>query len=285
LNERLNYLITTAGPLNEEAGLPGRLIFPYVTDSTGYATRLILISRPGEQGGTGVVHYLAADGTPLQIDTVRLGSVRIEPFLGYATPHAQILLSHSDGGVLTSIVGVEGQIPNQSFRFYAESTGDYDAGIAGSTRSGVTLANPTEVPVTVVLEMRSLSGSLLRRSQPLVVPPLGQTVLFLNQVPGLETLAAPFGGVLSVVPAPTQAITATAFRTVYNERGNVLLTTTGPLQENAGSPQLVFPHIAEGGGYTTQFIVIGGSSGQANTGVLRFFNQEGNPLNVTLAPR
>ena len=46
-----------------------------------------------------------------------------------------------------------------------------------------------------------------------------------------------------------------------------------------------FPHIAEGGGYTTQFIVIRGVSGQANSGVLRFFNEQGNPLNVTLADR
>jgi hypothetical protein len=48
---------------------------------------------------------------------------------------------------------------------------------------------------------------------------------------------------------------------------------------------LVFPHIAEGGGYTTQFIVIGGLSGQGNAGVLRFFNEAGNPLNLTLTTR
>jgi len=32
-------------------------------------------------------------------------------------------------------------------------------------------------------------------------------------------------------------------------------------------------------------VVIGGTSGQANTGVLSFFTQEGNPLNLTLTPR
>jgi hypothetical protein len=85
---------------------------------------------------------------------------------------------------------------------------------------------------------------------------------------------------------PHAGITAAGFRALYNERGNTLITTTGPLVENAGSlEQLVFPHIAEGGGYTTQFIVIGGVSGQANSGVLRFFNEQGNPLNVTLADR
>ena len=114
----------------------------------------------------------------------------------------------------------------------------------------------------------------------------GQVALFLNDVPGFETLAAPFEGVLSVIARSPQGITAAGFRTLYNERGNILFTTTGPLFENAGSPsQLVFPHIAEGGGYTTQFIVIGGVSGQSNSGVLRFFNEQGNPLNVTLSDR
>jgi len=42
--------------------------------------------------------------------------------------------------------------------------------------------------------------------------------------------------------------------------------------------------MAEGSGYTTQFVVVGGASGQnRNSGVLSFFNQEGAPLNVTLA--
>ena len=66
----------------------------------------------------------------------------------------------------------------------------------------------------------------------------------------------------------------------------MLFTTTGPLSEDAGAPGLlVFPHIAEGGGYTTQFVVISGAAGQKDSGLLRFFNQQGNPLNVTLSNR
>jgi len=150
----------------------------------------------------------------------------------------------------------------------------------------VSFANPSAATATVVLEMRSLTGASLRTSRPFEVPAKGQVALFLNQIPGFETLAAPFEGVLRVAAASPQGITAAGFRAIVNERGNVLFTTTGPLTENAGAPaQLIFPHIAEGGGYTTQFIVIGGASGQANAGVLRFYNQDGNPLNLTLSPR
>jgi len=44
----------------------------------------------------------------------------------------------------------------------------------------------------------------------------------------------------------------------------------------------VFPHIAEGGGYRTRFIVVSGSSGQGS-GVLRFFSQNGAPVNLVLS--
>src|SRR5207247_10413720 len=69
--------------------------------------------------------------------------------------------------------------------------------------------------------------------------------------------------------------------TVFNERGNALFTTTGPLIENAGvSGMVVFPHLAEGGGYTMQFIVVGGTGGQRGCGLLRFLKQQGYTLDV-----
>jgi hypothetical protein len=287
-NERLDYLVTTTGPLNENAGMPGRLIFPYMSDSTGYTTNFILINPPAaeRQISSGVLRFWATDGSALQLDTLRLGSVQIVPFGGFNTPHAYVALLHRDAGVLTSIIGVEGQLPARTFRMYAESLGDFESGTAGTTRSSLALANPSESPATVTLEIRTLDGTLLRTSQPLQVPANGQVALFLNQVPGFETVPQPFEGVLRVISTSPQGVTATAFRSINNERGSILYTTTGPLSEDAGSAeQLVFPHIAEGGGYTTQFIVIGGASGQGNAGVLRFFNQEGNPLNLTLTTR
>jgi len=284
MNERSEYLVTTTGPLNENAGMPGRVVFPYVTDSTGYTTQFMLINSSGAQPSTGVLRFYGADGTPLQVDAVKLGSIQIVPFGGFNTPHAHVLMSHRDAGVLTSIVGVEGELPASEYRMYAQDAGDFQSGAVGAARSSVAVANPSDVPATVILEMRNLDGAVLRTSAPIQVPANGEVSVFLTQVPGFETLAAPFEGILRV--SSPQGITAVAFRHLYNERGNTLFTTTGPLEENAGTPQqLVFPHIAEGGGYTTQFVVIGGISGQGNAGVLRFFTGEGNPLNLTLTTR
>src|SRR5262249_20341025 len=148
-----------------------------------------------------------------------LGSVQVVPFSPLATPHAHLILNRRDSGVLTSITGVEGELPGSTFRTYAQSNGDFDSGIAGSTRSGIALANPSGASASVVLEVRSLDGSLLKTSQPVQVPPNGQVAFFLNQFPGLETLVAPFEGVLRVVTSSPQGVTTVGFRALNNERG------------------------------------------------------------------
>jgi len=286
INERSDYLITATGPLNEDAGLPGRLVFPYMTDSTGYTTEFILIAPRGTAATSATLHYLAPDGSPLQVASLQLGSVQIVPFGGFNTPHAHAILSRKEGGVLIFQTSLEGELPLQTFRIYAESMGDFDAGTLGSTRTAIAFANPSNTPVSVRLELRGLDGGLMRTSQPLAIPASGQVAMFLNQIPGFETLAVPFEGILRVTAPSGSGITGAGFRGIFNERGTALFTTTGPLIENAGvRGMVVFPHLAEGGGYTMKFIVVGGTAGQSNSGFLRFFNQQGNPLNVTLGER
>jgi hypothetical protein len=53
---------------------------------------------------------------------------------------------------------------------------------------------------------------------------------------------------------------------------------------NATSPatQLVFPHLVDAGGYTTQFILLSAAPGQSTFGSLRFYDTNGQPLNLTL---
>jgi hypothetical protein len=93
----------------------------------------------------------------------------------------------------------------------------------------------------------------------------------------------PYQGVLQVTTTSPSGISVVGLRGRYNELGQFLGTTTGPITENAGSAAgIIFPHIAEGEGYSTQFILLGGTAGQPSNGTLRVFDQEGQPLNVTL---
>ena len=285
-NESGIFLITTTGPLNEDASSRARLIFPYVTDSTGYTSQIILTSASPEQNISGTLRFFSQDATPLQLADLRTGSVHVVPFAGFSTPHVHAIVSHQVEGKTVFQTAVEGELPGTSFRLYAEALGDFDAAAAGSTRTNIALANPFDVPISVRLDLTSFDGRFVGSSRLIQIPANGQLSIFLDRIPGFEGVTAPFQGILKAVITSGAGFTTAGFRTKINERGRLLITTTGPLKEDAGSPtQVMFPHIAEGSGYTTQFIVVGGPSGQSNSGVLSFFNQEGAPLNVTLTDR
>jgi hypothetical protein len=286
INERLDFLTAATGPLSEGAGLPGRVVFPYMSDGTGYTTQFILVAPPDVQTVSGVLRFLTGDSSPLQIDVLRLGSVRIVPFPGFNSPHAHAILTRREQGVVVFQTFVEGQLPASTYRFYAEALGDFESGVSGSTRSAIALANPSSTPATVRMDLMAFDGRLVATSRPLQIPATGEVAMFVNDVPGLEAVPVPFQGVLRLTATSGPGVTAVGMRAMFNERGVALFTTTGPLVEGAGLPgQLVFPHIAEGGGYTTQFIVVSGPSGPSSSGLLRFFNEQGNPLSVTLTER
>src|SRR5207249_3484254 len=113
-------------------------------------------------------------------------------------------------------------------------------------------------------------------------PAGGQTAKFLSQIPGLESLAPPFQGVVRV--SSSSLLSVIGLRGRYNEHGDFLITTTPPVDESATATdaELVFPHFVQGGGYTTQFILFSGSAGQQSSGTLRFFSQSGEVINVRL---
>ena len=71
----------------------------------------------------------------------------------------------------------------------------------------------------------------------------------------------------------------------YNERlpNADFLITTLPVINESGAPtaaELLFPHLVNGGGYTTQFILFSGTAGQASSGNLKFLKQDGAALEL-----
>jgi hypothetical protein len=91
------------------------------------------------------------------------------------------------------------------------------------------------------------------------MPVNGEQALFLDEIFGSSALPSPFQGVLRVTSSLPIAIAM--LRTRVNERGDFLITTTPPVPDSAPTAaDLVFPHFAEGGGYSMQFIVFGRTS-------------------------
>jgi hypothetical protein len=73
-------------------------------------------------------------------------------------------------------------------------------------------------------------------------------------------------------------IAVAGLRGQYNERNEFLITAIPAVNESdARLVESVIPHVPDGGGYTTQFILFAGGAGD-----LRFFTPTGDNVNPTV---
>jgi hypothetical protein len=311
-NERSEFLLTTL-PVSPLTAATGEIAyFPHFADGGGWSTQVVLVN-PTDEVLAGTVQFLgqgttsapaqpvsvsigtqvsssfsytipARSSTKLQtagnMSAVRAGSVRVTPSAGGKTPSGLAIFSFRNGGVTVAEAGVSAARTGLAFRLYAEVS---DAA-SGSIQTGIAITNPAAVNVSVSFELHSLSGAPTGITGSYIVPANGQVALFLNQLPGFGALTAPFQGVLRISTGSVTGISVVGLRGRTNERGDFLITTTPPVDEAGPSVNgtLLFPHLADGGGYTTQFVLFSGLAGQTSSGTLRFYAQNGNVLNLTL---
>jgi hypothetical protein len=220
--------------------------------------------------------------TSLASSQVLTGSVRIVPAGNTTTPAGSIIFSFQNRGVTVSEAGVPAASPGSAFRVFVEASGDFDQGAAGSTRTGLAIANTTPQATSVVVEVKNLDGNTGLIGI-VSIPGNGQKALFLNQIPGIQTLLTPFRGMLQLTSfAP---ITITGLRARYNERNDLLITTTPPGDESIPPPAsgLYFPHFATAGGYSTQFVLFSAQPGQRPSGTFQLVPQAGESVNLALS--
>ncbi len=275
-NERSEFLMTTLPVVQPGSTTSSPVTLPHFADGGGWRTQVVLVN-PGENTLSGLVQFLSTAGqdirtqpfvvaprssTRVQTDGIaastQTGSVRISVAVGSTAPSAISIFTFRSGGVAVTEAGAIALPGNTSFQLYAE--------LSGTIHTGFAIANPSTSAIAVTL---STAG----RIATVDVPANGQTSLFLNEVPAFASIPLPFQGAISAsAPAPF-AVTSIRGRT--NERGEFLITTTAPVDESTPvtSSELLFPHFADGGGYSTQFILFGRST----SGSLYFFSQSGQP--------
>ena len=296
-NERSDFLITTL-PVAPTARQSGSLMFPHFADGGGWTTQVILVN-PSDEALTGSLQFFSSDGVLVSgfsysipahgsfrlqsagtSDGLTTGSVRVVPAADNATPSGVSIFSFRNAGVTLTEAGIPAARAGSAFRLYAESSGDFAHSQTGSVQTGIAIANSGASPAIVNLELADLEGTFAGLMATITVAANGQTALFLNQVPGLAALPASFQGVLRI--SSPAAISVTGLRGRYNQRGDFLITTTPPVAEDepAAAANTVFPQIVEGAGYTTQFILFSGGPGQAASGTLQYFSQDGQPLKL-----
>jgi sugar lactone lactonase YvrE len=309
INKRGDFLITTL-PVADPTAVPttGEIFMPHFAVGGGWTTEIIL-TNPTSSFIEGTVQFLDRLGNAANLtangqtqstfryilppreatrlkasgpaESTETGSVHVLPVGSSPSPIGVAIFSYQQAGVTVTEAGVPSSIAASAFRMYAETAGNFEQGAAGSIQSGIAVANLSSTPATVTLALDRLDGLPTGLTATLSVPGNGQLSTFLNQIPGFSGVPVPFQGVLRI-SSPTP-ISAVGLRGRYNERAEFLITTTAPVSEAVppGSGNLFFPHFADSAGYTTQFILFGGS-GESSSGRLRLVSQSGETLNLIL---
>ncbi len=307
VNERGEFLMSTLPVIDTSLPpLAGPLTVPHFSDGGGWTTELLLVNRSsttltgtvefrddsgalttvaiGGQSGSTFAYTvpphssrkLSTDGRgPAPI----VGSIRVLPADEEAAPVPLVIFSYRPGQTITVTQAGATSTDEKSFRIYAESAGT--DGQPGAIQSAVAIANNSETPATVTLELTNLDGSTsgLPDAVSRTLPGYGHSSLFVVEAfPGLPS---PFRGVLRVSTDST-GISVIGLRSRRNQRGDFLIATTPPASEAepSSSTELVIPHLPDGGGFTTQIIVF--SLGQSASGSVLLFQQSGQPFPETL---
>ena len=318
-NQRNEFLITTlpVSPLEmaaeAEAAVEDTTYFPHFADGGGWTTEVILVN-PTETTITGTVRFLGPGddttaGAPVSLaltdgqvgsefsysipprsaqrfqtsnpdGATQSGSVRVVRDAGSSSPAGLTVFSFTSGAVTVSEAGVPAQIPGSAFRVYVEVTGT--PGDVRSVRSGVAITNTGSMPTTTTFELTDLNGTPIGQQGSLPVPASGQIAKFVDEI--LTSLSPPYSGILRVTSDSTE-IAIVGLRSRTNDRSDFLITTTPPSRESdaASSSDVYFPHIADSGGWTTQFILFSGVAGQTSSGALQFFDQSGQVLDLSVS--
>ena len=298
-NERGEFLMSTL-PVIDLTSTPtsSSILLPYYADGGGWTTSVILVN-PTDNPLGGAVQFRNGAGlivsaypftipgrssfklvTSGQGSSTQSGAVLVVPDSKSVTPTALNVFSFKPAGVTVSEAGVLPSSAN-AFRMYVET-----AGLVGdplSIQSGIAVANASASPVTLNLELFQSDGVSTGLVSTLTVAGQGQAAKFLSDI--FPSLVPPFEGLVRVTSA-SSAVSAVGLRARYNERSDFLITTTPPVNESnpPSSAEYDFPHIVNGGGYTTQFIIFSGATGQSGTGSLKFFAQDGTAMPLTLSP-
>ena len=292
LNQRNEFLITTTpvADLAHPAGT-GPIYFPQFVDGGGYTTSLVLLNTSGVTE-TGRFEILDRDGEPFVVNQVggtadssfpytiqpggvfrfqtdgfpsgaNAGWVRLIPGGGTNTPIGSGVFGYNPGSILISESGVPSAVSTTHARIYVD--------LSESRNTGLALANLANADTSISMHAFQSDGSTgIGSGKGLDLPANGYAAAFANEF--VDGLPAGFTGVLDI--RSTTPFAALTLRSLMNARDDFLMTTFPVADMNAAAPSpIVFPQVADGGGYMTQFILISG--GQASKATIDLYDENG----------
>ncbi len=296
VNQRNESLITTTPIADLNRIVPaGPIYFPQFADGEGYTTSIILLNT-SNQVEAGILQIRDRDGNPVIVkqaggaagsafsytipsgglyrfqsdgssETMKTGWISLAPTEGTQSPIGSGVFSYNPQEVMESESGIPSANATTHARVYVDLSGHHNTGIA--------IANISSVGSTVAIKAYLDDGVTEAGTsrEPLSLSAHGYRAAFADQL--VDGLPEGFRGVLDI--SSMQPFAALTVRSLTNERDALLMTTfpVADLSQAAPSP-VVFPQIADGGGYSTQFIFIGTIS--AATATLTYYDGTGSQI-------
>ncbi len=196
---------------------------------------------------------------------ISVGYAVLLPNAGTSSPAASALFGYSNAsGVLVSEAGVGAAEPMRSGRIFVDET---------ETSTGVALVNGSVQPASVNLILRNSLGAEVNRASLRLNP--GQHIAqFVSEMFSPK----PTGLYGSLTFESDQALYSIALRQSANYSLEPVYSTLSVANLDAApaSASTVIPHIAIGGGYATEVVLVNRSTSQTR-GQMNFFHSDGTP--------
>jgi hypothetical protein len=281
INERSEFLMSSVPVL--EQGF-GDLFLPHYADGGGWTTQVVLVNST-DQPVSGTFQFLnndtlTGDNQPIEIAVdgqsdssfayaippgsartfvtsgapanVHVGSIRLIPVGRSLPPIGHVILSYKRHGTTVTQESVAGAPRRTLHRMYVEE----DA--SQQIQTALAMFNPAQDNIAVELNLTDTNGQPTGLSATVGLAPFGHTAKFLREIPGFETLPPTFKGVLQIVTFYRFGASLVGLRTRYNERGDLLVSSTNPVPQffDSGGVSGVgaSPQVVSGAGYTTELV-------------------------------
>ncbi|MBZ5554622.1 MAG: M6 family metalloprotease domain-containing protein [Acidobacteriia bacterium] len=299
-NQHGRLLLTSTPVADLAKPIPaGQVSFPQIADGGGYQTTLIFMNTSNSTE-TGMLRFYGNNGSSLPFrlmgvgtidaafpysvpaggflrlvsdgsaSTANVGWAQLVPDSGKTSPVSAAILSLTQNGVLVTESGIPASGGTTHARIYVDKSGGHDTGLAVSNPGG------TGLQITASAYQSDGSTPAGTGTNTLDLAPMGHDARFVGQL--IAGLPDGFTGMLDL--SSSSPFTALTLRSLTNGRGDFLLTTLPVVDVNQPPPTpLIFPQIANGGGYQTQIILMG-ASGATSTVTLSYLGNDGAPILV-----
>ena len=298
-NQRGDLLLTST-PIADltQPATTESLFYPQVTDGGGYVMTLIFLNTSNALE-TGMIEFFDGMGAPMMVgmvggaaadskfsysiaaggfarfvtdgspEDVNTGWVKLTPDMGTSTPVGAGIFSLTQDGTLVTESGVPSAVATNHAIIYIDTSGGHNTGLA--------IANPNGTQLTVTVQALALDGMTPAGGGPgnLNLVGSGHSAQFVGEmIPG--GLPEGFTGVADI--QGDQQFVALTLRSLNNLRGDFLLTTFPIADANQAAPTpVIFPQIADGDGFQTQFIFLGI---EGATITVKFLGDDGSPIDI-----